>query len=67
MAASHADVRTTDNGLPTSVNAERKKAIHEKLKGLVEQELSQESHTLGTSPGRPAVHGSIEWAAARRQ
>lgn len=60
------EVKTTDN-LPTSVPAEHKKRIHEKLKGLVEQELSSESHTLGSSPGKPAVHGSIEWKKAAQQ
>ena len=63
MAEKTPDVKTTDS-LPASVPAEHKKKIHEKLKGLVEQELAHESHTLGTSPGRPAVHGSIEWKQA---
>lgn len=57
------NVKTTDS-LPGSVPSESKKRIHEKLKGLVEQELSKESQTLGTSPARPAVHGSIEWNKA---
>jgi hypothetical protein len=60
MADKELDVKTTDN-LPASVPTEHKKKIHEKLKGLVEEELAHESHTLGTSPGKPAVHGSIEW------
>lgn len=63
MAEKTPDVKTTDT-LPASVPADHKKRIHEKLKGLVEQELSSESQTLGASPGRPAVHGSIEWHAA---
>ena len=63
MADKTLDVKTTDS-LPASVPSEHKKKIHEKLKGLVEQELAHESHTLGTSPGRPAVHGSIEWKQA---
>jgi len=63
MAEHKSEVKTTDN-LPGSVSAESKKRIHEKLKGLVEQELAKESHTLGSSPGRPAVHGSIEWKQA---
>jgi len=60
------DVKTTDN-LPSSVNADAKKRIHEKLKGLVEQELSKESQTLGASPAKPAIHGSIEWKSAFQQ
>jgi hypothetical protein len=63
MAEHTPEVKTTDN-LPASVPAEAKKKIHEKLKGLVEQELSKESHTLGTAPGRPAIHGSISWDKA---
>jgi hypothetical protein len=52
---------TSSDTLPSSVPAETKKRIHEKLKGLVEQELSKESHTLGTAPGKPAVgvHASV--------
>lgn len=63
MAEHTPEVKTTDT-LPASVPAESKKRIHEKLRGLVEQELSKESHTLGTSPGKPAIHGSIEWKQA---
>ncbi|MGH9326624.1 MAG: hypothetical protein ACRD2B_08080 [Terriglobia bacterium] len=63
MAENKPDVKTTDS-LPASVSAEHKKRIHEKLKGLVEQELAHESETLGTSPAKPAVHGSIEWSKA---
>jgi len=62
----HHNVKTSDN-LPASVSAEAKKRIHERLKGLVEQELAKESQTLGTSPAKPAVHGSIEWKQAERQ
>ena len=66
MAEKTPDVKTTDS-LPASVPAEHKKRIHEKLKGLVESELAQESQTLGAAPGRPAVHGSIEWHQAAKQ
>ena len=60
MADKTLHVTSSDN-LPHSVPAETKKKIHEKLKGLVEQELSKESHTLGTAPGKPAVgvHASV--------
>jgi hypothetical protein len=51
---------TTNDTLPKSVPEETKKRIHEKLKGVVEDELSKESHTLGTGAGRPAIHGSVE-------
>ena len=60
MADHPLDVKTTDN-LPSSVHADAKKRIHEKLKGLVETELSKESQTLGSSPAKPAIHGSVEW------
>lgn len=46
------EVKTTDNA-PASVPAESKKRIHERLKGLVEEELAKESHTLGTAPPDP--------------
>jgi hypothetical protein len=65
MAEKH-EVKTTDN-LPASVSTEAKKRIHEKLRGLVEQELAKESQTLGTSPAKPAVHGSIEWKQAQER
>jgi hypothetical protein len=59
--------KTTDN-LPASVSAESKTRIHQKLKSLVEQELSRESATLGGKPGTThAVHGSIEWRPAGSQ
>jgi len=66
MADTGPEVKTSDT-LPASVPAESKKRIHERLKGLVEQELAKESQTLGTAPGRPAVHGSVEWKAAAKQ
>jgi hypothetical protein len=66
MADKTPDLKITDN-LPESVPAESKKRIHEKLKGLVESELAKESDTLGSAPGRPAVHGSIEWKQAAKQ
>jgi hypothetical protein len=66
MAEKTPEVKTTDN-LPASVPAESKKRIHEKLKGLVEQELAKESQTLGAAPGRPAIHGSVEWKQAEKE
>jgi hypothetical protein len=60
---------TTNDNLPESVPEETKKRIHEKLKSVVEDELSKETHTLGTGAGRPAVavHASMEIGDAERK